>query len=462
MRHRSSVLCWICSALALGALAVGSAWTWLSLMPAEGGVALGLRVGGAAVGAGRSPRTSAEAAAAHLLGRRVTLRYEGETLDELSVEALGGSVDVGALERSIASVGRRGSWSARLDATLEARRGAIDIPVRVSLPVEPLARRLERTKEERDTRPRPARLDLAAHKASAHEPGRYLDVYAAIAAVERALGDGLTAVEIAPYLDEPRATSEAVLRVDTTGVVARYETRFGSRGAQAGRAQNIARAAAQIDGVVLMPGDILSFNDVVGPRTEDNGFAMAPEIYKGELRDGIGGGTCQVSGTLHAAALYGGVEIVERSNHSRPSGYIGLGLDATVAYPDVDLKLKNPYDFPLVVDTNIEGGVLRVELRGRERPAEVRVSTETVGVAAFKRKVEEAAWLDAGEFKLKQRGLAGISIRKTRRILLHAGAGAKERIEVTTDVYPPTLEIYLVSPGAELDAVLPPAPAQPG
>jgi vancomycin resistance protein YoaR len=253
-----------------------------------------------------------------------------------------------------------------------------------------------------------------------------------------------------------------VLQIGTSTVVAHYETRFGFLGGQAGRAQNIARAAAQIDGVVLMPGDLLSFNEVVGPRTAENGFATAPEIYKGELRDGIGGGTCQVSGTLHAAALFGGVDIVQRSNHSRPSGYIGLGLDATVVYPDVDLRLKNPYDFALVVHATVDRGVLRIELRGRERPAEVRLSTETIGFAAFKRKVEEATWLDAGDVKLKQRGIRGISIRKTRRIQRHAGAATRERVEVTTDVYPPTAEIYIVAPGADLEAVLPPAADQPG
>lgn len=460
--RRSPVLRWISSALALGVLALGPAWAWRALVPSDGVVARGLRVGGSPSVDGASPRAAAEAAARRVLHRRVALRYGDDALGELVAEAIGGSVDVDGLERDIASVGHEGGWTARLAAALEARRGAIDVPVRLSLPVEPLARRLERYKDEHDTRPRAARLDLAAHEATAHEAGRYLDLYAAVAAVHHALESELPIAELPPYLEAPRATTEAVLRIDTSTVVSRYETRFGFVGGQAGRAQNIARAAEQVDGVVLMPGDVLSFNEAVGPRTEDNGFATAPEIYKGEMRDGVGGGTCQVSGTLHAAALFGGVDIVQRSNHSRPSGYIGLGLDATVVYPDVDLKLKNPYEFPLVVHTKIDRGVLRVELRGRERPAEVQLSTETIGVAAFKRKIEEAAWLDSGEIKLKQRGIRGISIRKTRRIHLSAGAGARERVEVTTDVYPPTLEIYVVPPGADLDALLPPAPAQPG
>jgi vancomycin resistance protein YoaR len=208
-----------------------------------------------------------------------------------------------------------------------------------------------------------------------------------------------------------------------------------------------------VDGVVLMPGEVASFNRLVGPRSEENGFTTAPEIYKGEMRDGIGGGTCQVAGTLHAAAFFAGLEILDRSNHSRPSGYIRMGLDATVVYPTVDLKLRNPYAFPLVVHASIDRGTLAFELRGRERPVEVQLSTATVGVEPFKRKVEEAHWVKEGKFVLKQKGIRGYSIRKTRTIALQGG---ERRVEVSTDVYPPTFEIYLVPPGADAEALLPP------
>jgi hypothetical protein len=176
------------------------------------------------------------------------------------------------------------------------------------------------------------------------------------------------------------------------------------------------------------------------------------------MRDGIGGGTCQVAGTLHAAAFFAGLDIVDRSNHSRPSGYIRMGLDATVVYPTVDLKLRNPYPFPLVLHATIDRGTLAFEIRGGERPAEVQLSTATVGVEPFKRKVEEATWVKEGKFVLKQKGIRGYSIRKTRTISL---LGGERRVEVTTDVYPPTFEIYLVPPGADAEALLPPlAPAE--
>jgi vancomycin resistance protein YoaR len=216
----------------------------------------------------------------------------------------------------------------------------------------------------------------------------------------------------------------------------------------------VARAAAGVDGLVLLPGEIASFNAEVGARSEDNGFAPAPEIYKGEMREGIGGGTCQVASTLHAAAYLGGIDIMERANHSRPSGYIPMGLDATVVYPHVDLKLKNTYSFPVVVHAVAEKGTLTVELRGGGSADAVDWGTATVGVTAFKRKVEETAWLPEGKVVLKQKGIKGYAIKKTRTIRSPDG---RARVEEKTDVYPATFEIYLVPPGTDPES-LPPLP----
>jgi vancomycin resistance protein YoaR len=334
------------------------------------------------------------------------------------------------------------------------------VPLRVRVPVERTAELLARFKDEHDTAPRSARLDVERRIATPHALGRYVDVYATAEALERAAnapseGDAVVVASLAP---PPRATSEAVLAIRTDRVLARYETRFGTVGKQAGRARNVARAAAGMDGVVLMPGEVVSFNENVGPRVEDNGFTLAPEIYKGEMREGVGGGTCQVAGTLHAAAFFGGLEIVERASHSRPSGYIPMGLDATVVYPYVDLKLRNPFEFPVVVRARVGDGVLAFELVGRDRPAEVELATEVLGTAAYKRKVEETARVAPGSFRLKQKGIRGTTLRKIRRLKLREGS---ERVETSVDVYPPTFEIYEIAPGDDPAAVLPPPPEDP-
>ena len=426
------------------------------ILPREGTVARGVRLGGVPIAAGVSARAAAEAGARAALDRRVVLAWGDETLLDASAAELGATVDVGALERALARVGRDGDVWARMDEALQARRGAVDVPVRVRMPVEAIAARLDRLKEERDTPPQAARLDFARHTASGDAPGRYLDVYAATDAAARAVGQRGPASPIAipAFAIASRASSEVVAAIDVTQRVSRFETRFGYLGDQRGRAQNIQRAAGQMDGVVLMPGEVVSFNRNVGARSVENGFATAPEIFKGELRPGIGGGTCQVSGTLHAAAYLAGIDVVERANHSRPSGYIRMGLDATVVYPTVDLKLRNPYDFPIVVHAAIDRGTLAFELYGKRRPATVSFDTATVGTAEYKRKVEEVPALPEGKVVLKQHGIPGYSVKKTRVIQLTDG---RSRTEVTTDTYPPTVEIYQVGPGTDL-ADLPPLP----
>jgi vancomycin resistance protein YoaR len=454
----SSLPRWAFAAAILGASAGALAWGRAALLPVDGAVARGLRLGGVPVAEGASPRAAAEAAARRALDRRVTLSFAGAPLLEATVAELGGSVDVEGLARDAEAIARRGDVFARVDDAREARAGHVDLPVRVRLPAEPLAQRLGRAKDERDTAPRAARLDIAAHTASAHAPGHYLDVYAALeataAALAKAAPDDAGVTAAIPSFDlAPTASTEVVAALDVSTVVARFETRFGYGGDQAGRAQNVTRAASQMEGVVLMPGEVVSFNANVGARSVENGFAEAPEIYKGELRPGIGGGTCQVAGTLHAAAYLGGIDIAERANHSRPSGYIPMGLDATVVFPTVDLKLKNPYDFPIVVHSTIDKGSLVFELLGARKPVTVTFASETVGSAPFKRKVEEVAGLAEGQVKLKQKGIRGYSVKKTR--ILHL-EGGRDRIEVTTDTYPPTFEIYQVAPGTDVEEALPP------
>ncbi len=456
--HRRTIAArrWITATALLGAAAGTAIWSSRELLPRADELARGVLVGGAPVAAGASAEAAAEAAAQRALGQQVTFTWSGERLVEASLAELGGTVDTGALAAHLAAVGHEAGLFARIDAALEARRGHLDFPVHVSFPVEPLAEKLERLKDEHDTPPLSAKLDLAHHTASAHTPGRYLDVYAAAEALDRALAQSATSaagsVAVPAFEIAPHASREAVLAVDTTQVVARFETRFSE--GQIGRAGNVRRAASGMDGVVLMPGETVSFNANVGARSVDNGFALAPEIYKGELRDGVGGGTCQVSGTLHAAAFFGGLDIVERINHSRPSGYIHLGLDATVVFPTVDLKVRNPYDFPVVIHAVVDKGTLAFEILGREKPAKVDYDTVTVGTSSFKRKVEEDAGVKEGAVVVKQKGIRGVSVRKTRTIHLAMG---RERVEVSTDVYPPTFEILKVAPGTDLDS-LPPLP----
>ena len=105
-----------------------------------------------------------------------------------------------------------------------------------------------------------------------------------------------------------------------------------------------------INGYVLGPGSQFSFNNVVGQRTEANGFFPAIEYAYGEHVMGIGGGVCQASTTVYQAAVSAGLQIIKRSPHSDSVSYTEYGKDATVYWLDkrkIDLVFKNNTDDPI-------------------------------------------------------------------------------------------------------------------
>lgn len=118
------------------------------------------------------------------------------------------------------------------------------------------------------------------------------------------------------------------------------------------RMLNILKAARKLNGCVVMPGEEFSFNDYIGPRTYDLGWAPAPGIVDGSTYENqAGGGICQVSSTLHIALMRSGedIEITYRKNHSWPSSYIDTGLDATVSTGGPDFKFVNRTNKPLYI-----------------------------------------------------------------------------------------------------------------
>jgi vancomycin resistance protein YoaR len=186
--------------------------------------------------------------------------------------------------------------------------------------------------------PLDARLDLAEHRRIADEPGRELDVEETLAEIESGERRDLALFAVRFRSLPPNVTADSLVRVDVSRVLSSFQTDFSKKSRS--RVPNIRRAGAYLNGVVIEPGGVLSFNRVVGPRTFERGFRNAPVIVQDELEEGLGGGVCQVASTLFAAAMLGGLEIVTRRSHSRPSGYAPLGLDAVVIYPEVELRRR--------------------------------------------------------------------------------------------------------------------------
>ncbi len=131
-----------------------------------------------------------------------------------------------------------------------------------------------------------------------------------------------------------------------------------------GRCQNIAIAAALIDGVTVQAYGEFSFNATVGRRTEETGFQQAKIILNGEYVSGVGGGVCQVSTTLYNAALKAGLTVIEYHPHSLRVSYIAPSRDAMVSTGS-DLKLFNPHSHPVFLSAQIFEGGIRVAFFGK-------------------------------------------------------------------------------------------------
>jgi vancomycin resistance protein VanW len=117
---------------------------------------------------------------------------------------------------------------------------------------------------------------------------------------------------------------------------------------------NAAWAIQRLNHAFIRPSAVFSFNLQVGPWTRDQGVLRAPVSYGGILVPSWGGGVCQVSTTFYCVALLSGLEILERHPHEVAPAYIPAGMDAAVAFDLADLRVRNPFAFPVQVHCQIE------------------------------------------------------------------------------------------------------------
>ena len=139
---------------------------------------------------------------------------------------------------------------------------------------------------------------------------------------------------------------------------------------------NMEQALSACNGSVIEPGATWSFNKCTGDSNlESNGYKPATVISNGKYEQGIGGGICQASTTIYYAAIYANMDIVERYNHKWASSYAAAGLDATIDYPNLDLKLKNKTSYQMFMECTISGNKLTVNIYGYKDPSYDTIAT---------------------------------------------------------------------------------------
>ncbi len=211
------------------------------------------------------------------------------------------------------------------------------------------------------------------------------------------------------------SVTEQKLRANTM-LVSEFSTELNDN---ENRNVNIELMCKAVDGFILQPGATMSVNGIAGRRTAEKGYMSAPAIIDGAIEEEVGGGICQLSGTLYNAALLADMQIVERKRHSYPSEYLPIGLDSTLDWNDKDLKLKNVTDYPIYVSANMDRAAKTVTVKLYGKPL-----TEGSGIEILPQVIKEIEPpgqqiqikpnMAAGERRIVQKAVHGYEVKVYR------------------------------------------------
>ncbi|MBI4317428.1 MAG: VanW family protein [Chloroflexi bacterium] len=248
---------------------------------------------------------------------------------------------------------------------------------------------LKRVAREIDRKPRDARFNYGAGRLTPLREsidGRQLEIDTAVDLVKVQAKTDQRVVILPVSITRPTIASADAGKLGIKELVETASTTYA--GSIPERKHNVELAAKRLNGVVVAPGEIFSFNNELGPTTLDAGFKTAWGI---ELRDGNprtvpaeAGGICQVSTTLFQAVFWPGYQIEERYAHaywipkygSAPKGL--QGLDTTVDAPYLDFKFKNTTSHPLLIQSKTDGSNVTFSLYGTKPTWSVKVSGPTI------------------------------------------------------------------------------------
>jgi vancomycin resistance protein YoaR len=188
------------------------------------------------------------------------------------------------------------------------------------------------------------------------------DPDAAATQLTELLRQGAREAELRVAVVEPELSTERAEQLAPTHLLGTFTTYF-----QAGQARsaNIRRLADVVDGTQLLPGEQFSINGISGPRTCDKGYEEAGMILQGELVDACGGGVSQFGTTTFNAAFFAGVQLDQWKAHSWYISRYPMGREATLSYPELDVRFTNTTDGAIVVKTDHSDTSVTVSVYGQ-------------------------------------------------------------------------------------------------
>lgn len=319
--------------------------------------------------------------------------------------------------------------------------GIFNVTIENIVPKEPVASEIY---EQVFSEPVDASYIIENHRLviSEHKNGISFDVNAAQTLINESTGDTIT---IPIVTTSPEMTTQKLNNSLFPELLGTYSSRYNA--GDTARSYNVSLASQKINDVVLAPGDVFSYNEIVGPRTTAHGFRVANVYVGNRIEPGVGGGICQVSSTLFNAVVLADLNIVYRTNHSLPVSYVPLGRDATVSYGSIDFKFSNNTSNPIKIVAYASGGTNKISVYGvKEHPGRtISISTECIGTRPPVVTQKEDPTLPEGTIKVEQAGSSG-STYNTYKITSENGKVIKTEF-LTKSTYVPGERIEIIGTG---------------
>jgi len=241
---------------------------------------------------------------------------------------------------------------------------------------------------------------------------------------------------------EPELTTEEAEKLDIRELISEFTTYYPCC---APRVTNIQRAAEVLDGFILGPGETFSLNAVLGPRTIEAGYVLAPQIEEGKLKDAVGGGVSQVATTLYNAAFFAGVRLVAHQAHQFYISRYPMGREATVSWGGPELIFRN--DWPAAILVKVRASSSSITVRFYSRKLGRRVETTTGKPYAYvpprSIRTRNRSLAPGTVHVVQSAGAAGFTVQYTRKVFKGADLVKNERYTVR---YVPQNEVVEVGP----------------
>jgi len=378
-----------------------------------------------------------------LQDNKLNLRY-GDKLWVFSSEEIGLEYDFKRAIDEALRIGRKGSYLDRIAEIIKLIKEPQRINIKSKVDVNLINSILDIINSEIYIPSKEARIERVNGEFVIHEGsvGISLNKQRTFSKIIHELSNSkyyeVVEVDIATDTLSPKLTAETLSNIQH--LLGSYTTKFNSR--VRGRSHNIYLSSKAINGTVLLPGEIFSFNKVVGPRNSSNGYREAPVIIKGDLVDGLGGGVCQVSSTLYNSALKSELEIIERYNHSIPSTYVPKGLDATVSYGTLDLKFRNSHQYPVYIESYVKGNSLTINVYGyKTNNREIKLYSQVDKVIKMDTEIIYDSSLLVGKEIIKEKGRNGYRV-SSYAIIYDNGNKIDSKL-IAKDYYGPSKRIII-------------------